>query len=84
MGELAKACADPDMGFFSVWAKGVWVGSTDRPLPRSHAIFEKKAKWKLGDLDPLSQREWRTTLSLVSTPARSFSSSRRRSISCLW
>ena len=40
MGELAKACADPDMGFFPVWAKGVWVGSTDRPLQRSPAVFE--------------------------------------------
>ena len=70
MGELAKACADPNMGFFSVWAKGVWARSTKRPLPRLPAAFEKNTKWKLGDLDFLFRPEWRTNYPSTVLPAR--------------
>ena len=48
VGELAKACLDSDMGFFSVWAKGEWVGSTDRPLPGSPAVFKNKKQVEVG------------------------------------
>ena len=59
IGELAKACADPDAMFSEFWARGVYIGSKGRRLPRTPAVFERKTKWKLADLDPLAQPEWR-------------------------
>ena len=35
------------------------MGSSHRKLPRAPAIFDRKVKWKLGELDPLAQPEWR-------------------------
>ena len=48
IGELAKAAEDPDGCFPDFWARGVWVGSGDRPLPRTPAVFARKVKWRLG------------------------------------
>lgn len=43
--------------FTELWARGVYVGSMERPLPCTPAVFERKVRWCLGDLDPLSQLE---------------------------
>jgi hypothetical protein len=59
IGELAKAAEDPDAYFTDFWARGVWVGSRDRRLPRTPAVFARKRKWRLGELDPVAQPEWR-------------------------
>jgi hypothetical protein len=63
MGELASAAQDPDAYYTDFWARGVWVGSKDRPLPRTPAVFSRKVKWRLGELDPLAQPEWRPNYS---------------------
>ena len=67
MGELAKAAQDPDSYFTDFWARGVWVGSEERPLPRTPAVFARKTKWRLGDLDPAAQPEWRSNYTSLST-----------------
>ena len=59
IGELAKACGDPDAMFSELLARGVCIGSKERRLPRTPAVFERKTKWRLADLDPLAQPEWR-------------------------
>ena len=63
IGELARAAEDPDAYFADFWARGVWVGSRDRPLPRASAVLARKRKWRLGELDPLAQPEWRSNYS---------------------
>ena len=46
MGELASAALDPDSYYTEFWARGVWVGSKERPLPRTPAVFARKTKWR--------------------------------------
>ena len=65
IGGLAKAAEDPDSYFADFWARGVWVGSRGRPLPRTPAVFARKRKWRLGELGPLAQPEWRATYSSI-------------------
>ena len=52
IGGLARACRDLDWALTELWARGVWVGSKDRPLPRTPSVFARKLKRKLGELDP--------------------------------
>ena len=68
VGELARACGDPDAQFTELWPRGVYVGSKGRILPRTPATFERKLKWRLGDLDPLVQPEWRAKLLIDDEP----------------
>ena len=70
IGELAKACGDPDYRFTEIWARGVWVGSKERPLPRTPSVFDRKTKWRLGELDPDAQPEWRTNYSSTAGNSR--------------
>ena len=37
---------DPDEYFCSWWARGTWLGSPIRKLPRAPAIFDRKTKWR--------------------------------------
>ena len=67
IGELAKAAEDPDAYFTDFWARGVWVGSRDRRLPRTPAVFARKRKWRLGELDPVAQPEWQANYSSITT-----------------
>ena len=45
--ELLKAFKDPDHYFGEWWAKGVWLGSAERPLPRTPALYDRKTKWSI-------------------------------------
>ena len=44
---LMIAFEDPDFYFAEWWARGVWLGSPDRPLPRAPALYERKTKWNV-------------------------------------
>jgi hypothetical protein len=62
---LAVACDDPDSVFCEFWARGVWIGESTRPLPRTHAIFERKTSWRLGSLEDHQHCEWQANYSSV-------------------
>ena len=42
---------DPDHYFGEFWARGVWLGSRERKLPRTPAVFDRKVKWKYSEPD---------------------------------
>ena len=44
---LLQACEDPDARFCEFWSRGVWLGSDERKLPRTPAIFDRERKWRL-------------------------------------
>ena len=46
---LLEAFKDPDAHFANFWAKGVWLGSVDRKLPRAPAVYDRKTKWPRDD-----------------------------------
>ena len=60
---LLEAFKDPDAHFANFWAKGVWLGSVDRKLPRAPAIYERKTKWPRDDPELALQPEWQTNYS---------------------
>ena len=43
---LLKAFEDPDYYFCEWWARGVWLGSMKRKLPRTLAVLDRKTKWR--------------------------------------
>ena len=49
---LLSAFQDPDAYFCHWWAKGTWLGSEARKLPRAPAIFDGKTKWRKYDPPP--------------------------------
>ena len=60
---LLEAFQVPDHYFANWWAKGVWVGSPDRPLPRTPAIFDRKTKWAIKDDGSTLHGDWSTNYS---------------------
>ena len=48
--ELLSAFGDPDSYFCTVWARGVWLGSPARRLPRTPAVFDRRVRWRLTEL----------------------------------
>ena len=44
---LLKAFDDPDHYFCEWWARGVWLGSPDRPLPRARVLYDRKVRWPI-------------------------------------
>ena len=46
IGALLRAFDDPDYYFCEWWARGVWLGSPSRKLPRTPAVFDRKTCWK--------------------------------------
>ena len=57
---LLYAFDDPDALFGEFWAKGVWLGSQERKLPRTPSVFDRKVKWKYSEpTEPLNS-EWQT------------------------
>ena len=46
---LLEAFGDPDSYFAEWWAQGVWVGSPQRPLPRTPCLYDRKTTWNLKD-----------------------------------
>ena len=60
---LLEACRDPDAHFCNWWATGVWLGSSERRMPRAPAIFDRKTKWRLGFPEEGEVSEWRPNYS---------------------
>ena len=53
---LLAAFEDPDSYFCIWWARGTWLGSATRKLPRAPAIFDRKVKWRtMEPVDELHQ-----------------------------
>ena len=66
---LLSACGDPDHYFGEWWAKGTWLGSTERKLPRTPAVFDRKIKWaKIEQVDELHSG-WQTNYSSIAEHA---------------
>ena len=59
MGSLLSAFQDPDWYFCQFWARGVWLGSPDRKLPRTPAVFDRKVKWRFAEPGGDLHGEWR-------------------------
>jgi hypothetical protein len=60
---LLKACRDPDHHFVEWWARGVWLGSPERPLPRAPALYDRKVKWGLKDEGDYLHGDWKANYS---------------------
>ena len=60
---LLLACRDPDHYFAEWWARGVWLGSPERPLPRAPAIYDRKIKWGLKDEGEFLHGDWKANYS---------------------
>ena len=60
---LLKAFGDPDHFFAEWWAKGVWVGSPSRRLPRTPALYERTVKWPRNEGVPELHGEWKANYS---------------------
>ena len=60
---LLKALGDPDHYFGEWWAKGVWLGSPDRPLPRARHLYDRKLKWALKDEGEWLHGDWKANYS---------------------
>ena len=60
---LLWAFGDPDAHFCEFWARGVWLGSQQRRLPRTPAVFDRKTKWKFAEPTELLHGEWQTNYS---------------------
>jgi hypothetical protein len=63
---LLRAFEDPDHHFCEWWARGVWLGSPERPLPRTPALYNRKTKWTLKDDGQALHGDWRTNYSSLS------------------
>ena len=48
IGQVLRACGDPDWELFEGLGDGVNVG-VDEELPRTPAVFEEKDRWRLPD-----------------------------------
>ena len=55
---LLSAFEDPDAYFCTWWARGVWVGSPKRKLPRTPAVFDRKVKWRWAEPTDDMHGEW--------------------------
>ena len=63
MQALMTAFEDPDAYFCEWWAKGVWLGSPTRPMPRAPALYDRKTKWALKDEGDSLHGDWTTNYS---------------------
>ena len=57
---LLYAFDDPDALFCEYWAKGVWLGSQTRKLPRTPSVFDRKVKWKYAESSEPLHGEWQS------------------------
>ena len=60
---LLKGCRDPDHYFGEWWARGVWLGSPSRKLPRTPSVFDRKTKWKFHESTEEGGGEWQQNYS---------------------
>ena len=67
---LLQAFDDPDAVFCEFWAKGVWLGSSTRKLPRAPAIFDRKTRWKYAAPEGPLHGEWQTNYPSLKEHAR--------------
>ena len=66
---MLSAFGDPDHYFGEWWAKGTWLGSAQRKLPRTPAVFDRKIKWaKIEQVDELHSG-WQTNYSSIAEHA---------------
>ena len=54
---------DPDHHFCDWWARGVWIGSEEKKLPRTPALYERKTKWPLHDDSCALHGDWKANYS---------------------
>ena len=58
---LLEAFQDPDAYFCEWWARGVWIGSKEKKLPRAPALYERKTKWPTYGAEEVALHgDWRT------------------------
>ena len=50
---LLSAFQDPDHYYCTWWARGTWVGSPQRKLPWTPAVFDRKLKWRT--IEPVNE-----------------------------
>ena len=68
---LLKACGDPDHYAYEWAARGVWLGSKERPPPRARALYERKTSWPLDEVVEGETGSWpRITLRWPTTGLR--------------
>ena len=60
---LLRAFRDPDHHFCEWGSKGVWLGSDQRRLPRTPAVFERKRRWRFKFPEENEWSEWRPNYS---------------------
>ena len=53
---LLRAFGDPDWYFVDWWAKGVWIGSPEKRLPRTPSLYEKDEAAKIGQVGAAARR----------------------------
>ena len=53
---MMRVFGDPDEHMCHWWARGAWLGSPQRRLPRTPAVFDRKTRWaKIEPVDELHQ-----------------------------
>ena len=62
---LMEVFGDIDSYFCDWWARGVWLGSPDKPLPRAPALYDRKVKWPKHDESTSLHGEWRANYSSI-------------------
>ena len=62
---LLSAFEDPDWYFCSWWARGVWIGSPTRKLPRASAIFPRKLRWRKYEVVDSLHAGWQPNYSSI-------------------
>ena len=61
-GGLLSAFGDPD-SFFCIWARGVWLGSPARELPRTPDVFDRDVRWRRTEPVEDAHGEWQRNYS---------------------
>ena len=56
---MMQAFRDPDHYFCEWWSRGVWLGSPERKLPRTPAIYDRKTKWPVYDTSTCLHGQWK-------------------------
>ena len=60
---LLAAFKDPDAYFCEWWARGAWLGSAKRRLPRARHLYDRKVKWALPTSAEELHGEWQVNYS---------------------
>ena len=60
---LLAAFKDPDAYFCEWWARGAWLGSAKRRLPRARHLYDRKVRWALPTSAEELHGEWQVNYS---------------------